>query len=180
MGDQKADNGFKAKKRNNKKSSIIIFIILIVIIIGGWWLYPSVVLFSDKDFKKYCKKDDLRNSYSCNLETSWKEEDIALMKKLVEICSKAGYKNTLSPQAGYNIAHSFDCYVTDDVGRQCRDNKECASYWCVPDNVDCQNNCTGKCSTHRAVESEFTADHWYFLVEGRVIKDINELKGSVW
>ena len=156
----------KEKNREDKKTSCqnkkrYFFFALFVIasIIIAIWQY------TENDFNRYCIKDKEKTIWRCEADSHIIFEGVKKSCK-----KKGGVVNTRSQW-------QFDCVFISDRDKLCNDDDNCMTNYCVPNNKECEDNCSGKCSdSFRMEKCGYPKEVFGYGVEnGKVIKHYTKI-----
>lgn len=60
-----------------------------------------------------------------------------------------------------------------DIGKKCTGDDKCSSNFCIPDNINCKQDCAGSCASRDELEQALCIEgprKWYRVRDGTVIE----------
>lgn len=137
----------------NKKFVLFFVFVLLVGLIGFWYFYPRFAY--KEEFDKYCKKiSDIK--YKCCLpNNNYDYEFSGRVEHNIELyCLSIGLQYS-----------DLNCYKYQGGGK-CIGGKDCDSGYCIPEDINCKNNCSGYCSDKEKPYCD--EGKWYYVDDGIV------------
>lgn len=138
----------------NKKFVLFFVFVLLVGLIGFWYFYPRFAY--KEEFDKYCKKiSDIK--YKCCLpNNNYDYEFSGRVEHNIELyCLSIGLQYS-----------DLNCYKYQGGGK-CIGGKDCDSGYCIPEDINCKNNCSGYCSDKEKPYCD-ESGNWYYIDDGIV------------
>ena len=119
-----------------KRLPVQLAIILLSIVVFVGALYGYFQFRKDQSFRQHCKKVG-EEIWDCSGFGATE----GAANEVAKVCESRGLKFECS---GHCV--SARCYRFADEAKPCTDSKQCLSGNCIPDDVNCPENCAGKCA----------------------------------